>query len=72
MKHILWKIWTSEKGSIFIENKALLVFGLVLVFGVGNMIIGFTQDYFSGVKESIENAGVNTSFNKVIWLGKIN
>lgn len=69
---MLKRIWGNEQGGVLIEKKALIVLGIVLIFGIGNLMIVFAKDYYDGVTHYIEHAGVETRFNDVIWTGKIN
>lgn len=64
---MLLKLWLNQKGSVLVENKAMMIFSLVLIFGTGAMMITWLGDYFGLFVKTIENAGVNTGFRTVTW-----
>lgn len=66
------KLWKNTNGGILIERKVLLIFGVILIFGIGNLMITFSRDYYDHTTQAIEQAGVNTNFKDVIWVDKIN
>lgn len=61
------RIWFNQKGSVLIENKAIMIFSVLLVLGTGAMMIPWLSDYFGLVSEAVDNAGINTGFRSVIW-----
>lgn len=64
---MLFKPWLNKKGSVLVENKAVMIFSVVLVLGTGAMIIAWLGDYFGLFLEAVENAGTNTGFRSVVW-----
>lgn len=66
----VWLAWRNNQGGAFIENKALLILSIVVIFGVASMFVfpfikEWVQANFTAIKDGGTvngNFGNNVSF----------
>lgn len=52
-----WMLYKDVRGGVLVENKIMMILGLVVIFGIGALAIKWITGYWEMTSSSIQEGG---------------
>lgn len=65
-----WLLYRNVRGGVLVENKIMMILGIVIIFGIGALAIKWITEYWNTTSAAIQEGGqIDGNFGSKVNFG---